>query len=73
MSRRSSSPGSDRPPRPLGQRVGVADVGPHTCAERVAQIEQLERRGMTTREVAERRGLARSTINIYRTDPDGKR
>jgi DNA-binding CsgD family transcriptional regulator len=70
---RSIGSSSDRPRRPPGQRVGVADVGPHTRAERVAQIEQLECRGMTTREVAERLGLARSMINIYRADPDGKR
>jgi hypothetical protein len=40
-------------------------------AERIAQIERLERRGLTTREIADRLGLAPSTINIYRRDPDG--
>jgi len=39
----------------------------------VAQIENLERRGLTTREIAEQLGLARSTVNIYRADPDGER
>jgi transcriptional regulator with XRE-family HTH domain len=39
--------------------------------ERVAQIERLEQRGLTTREIAEQLGLAPSTINIYRRDPDG--
>jgi hypothetical protein len=39
----------------------------------VAQIERLGRRGLTTREIAEELGLARSTVNIYRADPDGER
>jgi hypothetical protein len=39
----------------------------------VAEIERLERRGLTTREIAEQLGLARSTVNIYRADPDGQR
>jgi DNA-binding CsgD family transcriptional regulator len=64
---------SDRVRRPAGERANDTTVERHTRAERVAQIERLERRGLATREIAEQLGLARSTVNIYRADPDGER
>jgi Homing endonuclease associated repeat len=64
---------TDRARRPAGERVDHAAVARHSRSERVAQIEQLGRRGLTTREIAEELGLARSTVNIYRADPDGER
>jgi hypothetical protein len=73
MSRRSSSRSPDRARRLGGERANRAAVEGYTRAQRVAQIERLERRGLDTREIAEQLGLARSTINIYRRDPDGTR
>jgi hypothetical protein len=67
-----SSPG-DRARRPAGERIHRAAVERYTRSERVAQIEGLERRGLSTREIAEQLGLAPSTVNIYRADPDGER
>src|SRR5215207_1443614 len=71
--RPSRSSPIDRARRPAGERVDHAEVKRHSRSERVAQIENLERRGLTTREIAEQLGLARSTVNIYRADPDGER
>jgi hypothetical protein len=71
--RPSRSSPIDRARRPASERVDHAEVKRHTRSERVAQIEKLERRGLTTREIAEELGLARSTVNIYRADPDGER
>lgn len=73
MTRRSSSRSPDRARRPGGERVNRAAVEGYTRAERVAEIERLERRGLDTREIAQQLGLARSTINTYRRDPDGSR
>jgi hypothetical protein len=67
-----SSP-ANRGGRSVGERGDRAAAQRHTRAERVAQIERLERRGLATREIADRLGLARSTVNIYRADPDGQR
>jgi hypothetical protein len=67
-----SSPG-DRARRPAGERVDRVAVERHTRGERVAQIKRLERRGLSTREIAAQLGLAPSTVNIYRADPDGDR
>jgi transcriptional regulator with XRE-family HTH domain len=63
----------DRARRPAGTRADRAAVEQHSRPERVAQIDRLERRGLSTREIAEQLGLARSTVNIYRADPDGER
>jgi hypothetical protein len=78
MTGRPSLPSRGRPARSrvrhradTGTESGAA--GRTTRAERVAQIERLERRGFGTHEIADRLGLARSTINIYRADPDGER
>ena len=57
---------------PAGRPASVA-VKRHSRAERAEQIERLERRGLGTREIAAELGLARSTVNIYRRDPDGSR
>jgi Homing endonuclease associated repeat len=58
-----------------GRAGGAASVAVkrHSRAERANQIERLERRGLGTREIAAELGLARSTVNIYRRDPDGSR
>jgi hypothetical protein len=58
---------------PIGVRANVAAVTRPSRAERAVQIERLERRGLGTREIAAELGLARSTVNIYRGDPDGSR
>ena len=68
-SRRASPIGAGRP---AGRAASVA-VKRHSRAERAEQIERLERRGLGTREIAAELGLARSTVNIYRRDPDGSR
>ena len=70
---RSESAGPSNAGGPIGVRANVAAVKRPSRAERAAQIERLERRGLDTREIAEQLGLARSTINIYRRDPDGSR
>src|SRR5205823_2130598 len=59
--------------RPALRRAHDAAVQRYSRAERVAQIARLERRGLTTREIADQLELARSTVNIYRADPDGER
>jgi Homing endonuclease associated repeat len=41
--------------------------------ERVEQIERLEAQGLAPREIAQRLGLAVSTIRAYRADPEGER
>ena len=71
--RASRSLPGDRARRPAGERVHRAAVERYTRGERVAQIEGLERRGLSAREIAEQLGLARSTVGIYRADPDGER
>jgi Homing endonuclease associated repeat len=68
-SRRPSPRGAGNP---AGRAVSVA-VKRHSRAERAKQIERLERRGLGTGEIAAELGLARSTVNIYRRDPDGRR
>ena len=50
---------------PAGRAAGAA-VKRHSRAERAKQIERLERRGLGTREIGAKLGLARSTVNIYR-------
>jgi hypothetical protein len=68
-SRRASLRGAGGP---AARAVSVA-IKRHSRAERAKQIERLERRGLGTREIAAELGLARSTVNIYRRDPDGSR
>jgi hypothetical protein len=67
--RRASARGAGGP----AGRAASAPVKRHSRAERATQIERLERRGLGTREIAAELGLARSTVNIYRRDPDGSR
>ena len=40
--------------------------------ERADEIEELAARGVRSDEIAEKLGLARSTVNKYRRDPDGE-
>jgi hypothetical protein len=68
-SRRASPRGAGGP---AGRAASVA-VKRHSRAERAKQIERLARRGLGTAEIAAELGLARSTVNIYRRDPDGSR
>jgi DNA-binding CsgD family transcriptional regulator len=68
-SRRASPRGAGNP----AGRAASAAVKRHSRAERAKQIERLERRGLGTREIGAELGLARSTVNIYRRDPDGSR
>jgi Homing endonuclease associated repeat len=68
-SRRASPSGAGGP---AGRAASVA-VKRHSRAERAKQIERLARRGLGTAEIAAELGLARSTVNIYRRDPDGSR
>lgn len=70
--RDSASLRPDAARRPTGERTEDATVTRRTRADRVAEIERLARRGLATHEIAERLGLARSTVNIYRADPDGE-
>jgi DNA invertase Pin-like site-specific DNA recombinase len=58
--------------RPRGRRVKTDVLARPTRRERVNQIEALAARGLGTRELAERTGLARSTVNKYRRDPEGE-
>jgi DNA-binding CsgD family transcriptional regulator len=68
-SRRPSGRGAANP----AGRAASAAVKRHSRAERAKQIERLERRGLGTAEIAAELGLASSTVNIYRRDPDGSR
>jgi DNA-binding CsgD family transcriptional regulator len=68
-SRRASPRGAGNP----AGRAASAAVKRHSRAERAKQIERLERRGLGTTEIAAELGLASSTVNIYRRDPDGSR
>jgi DNA-binding CsgD family transcriptional regulator len=70
---RTAPPGPDRTLRRTRERTDRSAVHRPTRAERAAQIERLDRRGLDTNEIAEQLGLARSTVNIYRRDPDGSR
>src|SRR5918992_163522 len=69
----SSRPSADAVLHLAGKRAVSVVGSQYSRAERVAQIERLERRGLTTREIAEQLGLARSTVNIYRADPEAQR
>lgn len=73
MSRVSSTRANTRRTGGRPGRPGSAAVTRHSRAKRAKQIERLARRGLGTLEIAAELGLARSTINIYRRDPDGSR
>jgi hypothetical protein len=48
-----------------GRAADHATLERQTPAQRVAQLERLERRGLATREIAAELGLARATVSIY--------
>jgi DNA invertase Pin-like site-specific DNA recombinase len=59
--------------RPRGRRASSDVLARPTRRERVKEIEALAGGGLGSREIAERIGLARSTVNKYRRDPEGER
>jgi hypothetical protein len=59
--------------RPRGQSVTVAVLERPSRRQQVERIEALAGRGLGSEEIADRLGLARSTVNKYRRDPDGER
>src|SRR5919108_2892145 len=59
--------------RPRGARVTRDVLVRPTRRERVDQIDALAAAGLGTTEIAEKLGLARSTVNKYRRDPEGER
>lgn len=59
--------------RPRGRRVAADTLARPSRREQAAQIETLAEQGIATSEIADRLGLARSTVNKYRRDPAGER
>jgi hypothetical protein len=59
--------------RPVGQRVPAELLEHSTRKQQAEAIEALAARGLGSEEIADRLGLARSTVNKYRRDPDGER
>jgi hypothetical protein len=59
--------------RPGGQRVPAELLEHPTRKQQTEAIEALAGRGLGSEEIAERLGLARSTVNKYRRDPEGER
>jgi hypothetical protein len=70
MESRPSESGSRRP---RGERVAAEVLDRPGRRERADEIEELAARGFRSDEIAEKLGLARSTVNKYRRDPDGER
>jgi DNA-binding CsgD family transcriptional regulator len=58
--------------RPQGQRAPARVLERPTRKQRAEAIEALASRGLGGEEIADRLGLARSTVNKYRRDPDGE-
>jgi hypothetical protein len=69
MVNRPSESGSRRP---RGERVGAEVLDRPGRRERADEIEELATRGFRSDEIAAKLGLARSTVNKYRRDPDGE-
>jgi hypothetical protein len=69
MVNRPSESGSRRP---RGERVAAEVLDRPGRRERADEIEELAARGFRSDEIAEKLGLARSTVNKYRRDPDGE-
>ena len=59
--------------RPRGQPVTAAVLERPSRKQQAERIEALAGRGLGSEEIADRLGLARSTVNKYRRDPDGER
>jgi DNA-binding CsgD family transcriptional regulator len=59
--------------RPRGQRSPAQVLERPSRKQQAERIEALTGRGLGSEEIADRLGLARSTVNKYRRDPDGER
>lgn len=59
--------------RPRGEAAPAAVLDRPSRRAQADRIERLEAQGVTRREIAERLGLAVSTVGKYRRDPDGAR
>lgn len=59
--------------RPRGEAAPAAVLERPSRRAQADRIERLEAQGVTRREIAERLGLAVSTVGKYRRDPDGAR
>jgi DNA-binding CsgD family transcriptional regulator len=59
--------------RPRGQRASAQLLERPSRKQQAERIEALAERGLGSEEIADRLGLARSTVNKYRRDPDGER
>jgi hypothetical protein len=59
--------------RPGGQRVPAELLEHPTRKQQAEAIEALAARGLGSEAIADRLGLARSTVNKYRRDPEGER
>jgi hypothetical protein len=59
--------------RPRGQPVTATVLERPSRRQQAERIEALAGRGLGSEEIADRLGLARSTVNKYRRDPDGER
>jgi IS30 family transposase len=59
--------------RAAGERVAADVLHRPSRRERADEIESLAARGFRSDEIAAQLGLARSTVNKYRRDPDGER
>lgn len=58
--------------RPRGRRAPAATLDRPSRSDRVEAIDELAEEGLAPREIADRLGLAPSTIRKYRRDPDGE-